>query len=264
MTMVKKTQASAAAEEKLLSGKDQVKGLQTPAAAVENETSPVPQTLNDGPIPDEPCTQIFTVQGFSLVDYPDSDEPDEDDVMNKPPSPHLDVVLRQNDIGSDVSDHLYDSDETVVIETCDEASPSNHSNKQSNDELVPPLRRTKSILSKSKPSEKGSKSSRESGSESSRQSKSKPSEKGSKSSRESGSESSRQSKSKPSESGSKTSRQTKSKPSESGSKTSRQTKSKPSESGSKTSTQTKSKLSESGSKTSTQTKEDCPENVKTP
>ncbi|XP_038140622.1 uncharacterized protein LOC119783267 isoform X1 [Cyprinodon tularosa] len=61
-TEVKKTQAPAATEEKLLSGKDQVKGLQTPAAAVENETSPVPMTLNDGPIPDEPCTQVKGLQ----------------------------------------------------------------------------------------------------------------------------------------------------------------------------------------------------------
>ena len=78
-----------------------------------------------------------------LVDYPDSDETDEDGMENEPPTPHLDVVLRQNDLGPDVSDHLYDSDETVLKETCDEAFPSN---KQSDDELVPPLRRTKSIL----------------------------------------------------------------------------------------------------------------------
>ena len=62
---------------------------------------------------------------------------------NEPPTPHLDVIIGQNDIGPDVSDHLYDSDETCVKETCDEASPSNHSNNQSYDE---PLRRTKSIL----------------------------------------------------------------------------------------------------------------------
>ncbi|XP_045897896.1 uncharacterized protein LOC123965420 [Micropterus dolomieu] len=123
-----------------------VKGLQTPAAAEENETSPVPQMLNDRPNPDQTCTQVFTVQGFSLVDYPDSDETDEDGMENEPPTPHLDVIIGQNDIGPDVSDHLYDSDETVVKETCDEASPSNHSNNQSDDELVPPLRRTKSIL----------------------------------------------------------------------------------------------------------------------
>ncbi|XP_052412481.1 uncharacterized protein LOC127957824 isoform X2 [Carassius gibelio] len=124
----------------------QVKGLQTPAAALENETSPVPQMLNDGPNPDQTCTQVFTVQGFSLVDYPYSDETDEDGMENEPPTPHLDVILGQNDIGPDVSNHLYDSDETVVKETCDEASPSNHSNNQSDDELVPPLRRTKSIM----------------------------------------------------------------------------------------------------------------------
>jgi hypothetical protein len=49
------------------------------------------------------------------------------------------------DSGPDVSYHLYDSDETVVKESCEEASP-NHSNEQSDDELVPSLRRTKSIV----------------------------------------------------------------------------------------------------------------------
>ncbi|XP_039537928.1 uncharacterized protein LOC120486138 isoform X3 [Pimephales promelas] len=124
----------------------EVKGLQTPAAAEENETSPVPQMLNDGPNPDQTCSEVFTVQGFSLVDYPDSDETDEDGMENEPPTPHLDVIIGQNDIGPDVSDHLYNSDETVVKETCDEASSSNHSNNESDDELVPRLRRTKSIL----------------------------------------------------------------------------------------------------------------------
>ncbi|XP_038147926.1 uncharacterized protein LOC119787925 isoform X2 [Cyprinodon tularosa] len=181
-TEVKKSQAPAAAEEKLLSGKD----------------------------------QILTVQGFSLVDYPDSDEPD---VMNKPPPPHLDVAHRQNDIGSDVSDHLYDviSEHSYAVrETCDEAFPSNHSNNQSNDELVPPLRHTKSILMDPMESEDSKLGSEEEyiphpmdkSTESDcsmeltvenekknkvasfRQSKSKPSESGSESSRESGSESS--------------------------------------------------------------------------
>ena len=50
------------------------------------------------------------------------------------------------DSGPDVSDLLYDSDESVVKETCDEASPNSHGNEQSDDELVPSLRRTKSIM----------------------------------------------------------------------------------------------------------------------
>ncbi|KAL7387790.1 hypothetical protein ABVT39_001078 [Epinephelus coioides] len=129
----------------------QVKALQTPAAAEETETSPVHQMFHEESKPDETNTQVFTVQGFSLIDYPDSDETDEDCMENESLTPHPDVVLRQNtenimnDIGPDVSDHLYD-DETVVKETCDEASQNNHSNEQSDDELVPPLRRTKSIL----------------------------------------------------------------------------------------------------------------------
>ncbi|CAM4652766.1 unnamed protein product [Leuciscus chuanchicus] len=128
------------------SWRSKLKKTQAPAAAEENETSLRGKTLNDRPNPDQTCTQVFTVQGFSLVDYPESDETDEDGMENEPPTPHLDVIIGQNDIGPDVSDHLYDSDETVVKETCDEGSPSNHSNIQSDDELVPPLRRTKSIL----------------------------------------------------------------------------------------------------------------------
>ncbi|KAL7394755.1 hypothetical protein ABVT39_003470 [Epinephelus coioides] len=157
---VKKKQAPAAAEETETSPvhqmfheetNTQVKALQTPAAAEETETSPVHQMFHEESKPDETNTQVFTVQGFSLIDYPDSDETDEDCMENESLTPHPDVVLRQNtenimnDIGPDVSDHLYD-DETVVKETCDEASQNNHSNEQSDDELVPPLRRTKSIL----------------------------------------------------------------------------------------------------------------------
>lgn len=36
----------------------QLKKPQAPAAAVENETSPVPPMLNDGPNPDQTCTQV--------------------------------------------------------------------------------------------------------------------------------------------------------------------------------------------------------------
>ena len=35
-----------------------MKSLQIPAAAVEDETSPVLQMLNDGPNPDETCAQV--------------------------------------------------------------------------------------------------------------------------------------------------------------------------------------------------------------
>lgn len=36
----------------------QLKKNQAPATAVENETSPVPPILNDGPNPDQTCTQV--------------------------------------------------------------------------------------------------------------------------------------------------------------------------------------------------------------
>ncbi|XP_070408791.1 uncharacterized protein [Nothobranchius furzeri] len=59
---VGKNKAPAAAKENLLGGEGQMKGLQTPAAAEENEASPVPQMLNDGPIPDETYTQMKGLQ----------------------------------------------------------------------------------------------------------------------------------------------------------------------------------------------------------
>ncbi|KAF0044764.1 hypothetical protein F2P81_003922 [Scophthalmus maximus] len=98
--------------------------------------------------PDETNAQVFAVQGFSLVDYSDSGETV---WRTKTPAPHYDVLrkITENilvDSGPEVSYRLYFSDETVVKETCDEASPNNHSNEQSDDELVPSLRRTKSFM----------------------------------------------------------------------------------------------------------------------
>nr|XP_043873421.1 uncharacterized protein LOC122762290 isoform X6 [Solea senegalensis] len=81
--------------------------VKTPAAA-ETETSPLPQMFHMESKPDETNAQM--------------------------------------DSGPEVSRHLCDSDETVLKEACDEASPNNHSREQSDDELVPPLRRTKSIM----------------------------------------------------------------------------------------------------------------------
>ncbi|XP_078142365.1 uncharacterized protein LOC144542988 [Centroberyx gerrardi] len=127
----------------------QVVDPQTPAAAVETETCPVTQMFHEESKPDETNTQVFQAQRFSLVAYSDSDETDEDCMENKTSTPHRDGRKKTDDIlmdsGPDVSDHLYDTDESIVEDTCDKASP-NHSNEQSDDELVPPLRRTKSIL----------------------------------------------------------------------------------------------------------------------
>ncbi|XP_034544535.1 proteoglycan 4-like isoform X3 [Notolabrus celidotus] len=116
----------------------QVTDPQTPA--VETETSPVHQMLHKESKPDETQPQVFTVQGFSLEDF----------MENKSPTPHRDVLrkITENtlmDSGPEVSNHSYGS-ESVVNETCDEASPSNHSNEQSDNVLVPSLRRTKSLM----------------------------------------------------------------------------------------------------------------------
>ncbi|XP_070402350.1 uncharacterized protein [Nothobranchius furzeri] len=68
---VGKNKAPAAAKENLLGGEGQMKGLQTPAAAEENEASPVPQMLNDGPIPDETYTQTIHMEGPLAEDIED-------------------------------------------------------------------------------------------------------------------------------------------------------------------------------------------------
>ncbi|XP_035465464.2 uncharacterized protein LOC118285762 [Scophthalmus maximus] len=112
------------------------------------ETSTVHQMCYKESKPDETNAQVFAVQGFSLVDYSDSGETV---WRTKTPAPHYDVLrkITENilvDSGPEVSYRLYFSDETVVKETCDEASPNNHSNEQSDDELVPSLRRTKSFM----------------------------------------------------------------------------------------------------------------------
>ncbi|XP_070409410.1 uncharacterized protein [Nothobranchius furzeri] len=57
----------------------QMKGLQTPAAAEENEASPVPQMLNDGPIPDETYTQTIHMEG-PLAEDIEGDKGSDDEV----------------------------------------------------------------------------------------------------------------------------------------------------------------------------------------
>ncbi|XP_070402352.1 uncharacterized protein [Nothobranchius furzeri] len=76
---VGKNKAPAAAKENLLGGEGQMKGLQTPAAAEENEASPVPQMLNDGPIPDETYTQTIHMEG-PLAEDIEGDKGSDDEV----------------------------------------------------------------------------------------------------------------------------------------------------------------------------------------
>jgi len=45
----------------------QLKKTQAPAAAVENETSPVPQMLNDGPNPDQTCSEVKVLSNTSSI-----------------------------------------------------------------------------------------------------------------------------------------------------------------------------------------------------
>ncbi|TRY91749.1 hypothetical protein DNTS_002819 [Danionella cerebrum] len=82
--------------------------------------------------------QIAVVQRISLVNYSES-ESDEDSVKNCSITPHSDDVLQTNsrkktilDGVPNVPDPLYDSNESIV--------------EESDDEVVPKLRRTKSIL----------------------------------------------------------------------------------------------------------------------
>ncbi|XP_034565550.1 uncharacterized protein LOC117831136 isoform X1 [Notolabrus celidotus] len=95
----------------------QVTDPQTPAAAaVETETSPAHQMFHKESKPDETQPQVFTVQGFSLVDYSESDETDEDFMENQSPTPHRDVLrkITENTLWDRVQDFagcLYDSDD---------------------------------------------------------------------------------------------------------------------------------------------------------
>nr|XP_043873420.1 uncharacterized protein LOC122762290 isoform X5 [Solea senegalensis] len=118
----------------------QVKDPQTPAAA-ETETSPLPQMFHMESKPDETNAQVKDPQTPAAAETETSPLPQMFHMESKP-----DETNAQMDSGPEVSRHLCDSDETVLKEACDEASPNNHSREQSDDELVPPLRRTKSIM----------------------------------------------------------------------------------------------------------------------
>ncbi|KAG7459161.1 hypothetical protein JOB18_031843 [Solea senegalensis] len=118
----------------------QVKDPQTPAAA-ETETSPLPQMFHMESKPDETNVQVKDPQTPAAAETETSPLPQMFHMESKP-----DETNAQMDSGPEVSRHLCDSDETVLKEACDEASPNNHSREQSDDELVPPLRRTKSIM----------------------------------------------------------------------------------------------------------------------
>nr|XP_043909192.1 uncharacterized protein LOC122786777 isoform X2 [Solea senegalensis] len=114
--------------------------VKTPAAA-ETETSPLPQMFHMESKPDETNVQVKDPQTPAAAETETSPLPQMFHMESKP-----DETNAQMDSGPEVSRHLCDSDETVLKEACDEASPNNHSREQSDDELVPPLRRTKSIM----------------------------------------------------------------------------------------------------------------------
>ncbi|KAG7466582.1 PHD finger 11 isoform X2 [Solea senegalensis] len=114
--------------------------VKTPAAA-ETETSPLPQMFHMESKPDETNAQVKDPQTPAAAETETSPLPQMFHMESKP-----DETNAQMDSGPEVSRHLCDSDETVLKEACDEASPNNHSREQSDDELVPPLRRTKSIM----------------------------------------------------------------------------------------------------------------------
>ncbi|XP_035855891.1 uncharacterized protein LOC116064526 isoform X2 [Sander lucioperca] len=120
----------------------------------QTETLPVDQTSHEDSDIDAATTQVCTVKGVSLVDYLLTDETDEDCIEDQPLTPHCDDIFGKQsrsenilmDRVSDFSEPLYDSNETKVEETDEEDSIIGHSSVQADGELVPKLRRTKSIL----------------------------------------------------------------------------------------------------------------------
>ncbi|XDV12024.1 hypothetical protein PO909_000781 [Leuciscus waleckii] len=91
----------------------------------------------DAVVTQEP-NQVFTIKGFSLVNYTKSDETDEEYIKDNPPTPHCDVVLKKTRNGNiqvvgvaDFSDPLIESNESIVDETDEDSS------LQSDNEVVP-------------------------------------------------------------------------------------------------------------------------------
>ncbi|XDV11666.1 hypothetical protein PO909_011962, partial [Leuciscus waleckii] len=91
----------------------------------------------DAVVTQEP-NQVFTIKGFSLVNYTESDETDEEYIKDNPPTPHCDVVLKKTRNGNiqvvgvaDFSDPLIESNESIVDETDEDSS------LQSDNEVVP-------------------------------------------------------------------------------------------------------------------------------
>ncbi|TRY54288.1 hypothetical protein DNTS_021273 [Danionella cerebrum] len=115
-------------------GSIQVGTEEFPAARVESSTALIEEISRD----QDGSIQIAVIQGISLVNYSES-ESDEDSVKNCSITPHSDDVLQTDsrkktilDGVPNVPDPLYDSNESIV--------------EESDDEVVPKLRRTKSIL----------------------------------------------------------------------------------------------------------------------
>ncbi|XP_042279059.1 uncharacterized protein LOC121905123 [Thunnus maccoyii] len=131
-----------------------LKSKQAPAVAVETETFPIDHSSHEDSKRDDSSTQVFTVRGSSLVDYSESYETNEDCTKDQPLTPHCDEVGRKKrrtenilmNRASDFSDPLHNSHASIVDQTDDEDSVKDHSSVQSDDEVVPRLRRTKSIL----------------------------------------------------------------------------------------------------------------------
>uniref|UniRef100_A0A9J8D7X3 SET domain-containing protein n=1 Tax=Cyprinus carpio carpio TaxID=630221 RepID=A0A9J8D7X3_CYPCA len=110
-------------------------------SVIETKTSLTDHSSHDASNKDAVVTQepkqVFTIKGFSLVNYTESDETDEY-IKDNPPSPHCDVVRKKTRNGNiqvigvaDFSDPLIDSNESIVDETDEDSS------LQSDNEVVP-------------------------------------------------------------------------------------------------------------------------------
>ncbi|XP_067311386.1 uncharacterized protein [Pseudorasbora parva] len=104
-------------------------GLKQQTCALKTKTSLTDQSSHDAPHTDAAVTQALTMKGFALVNYPDSDETDEDYIKDSPPTPHWEDVQKKMRNGNiqmvgvaDFSDPLFGSSESIVEETDEDSS----------------------------------------------------------------------------------------------------------------------------------------------
>ncbi|XP_067296145.1 N-lysine methyltransferase KMT5A-like isoform X2 [Pseudorasbora parva] len=70
-------------------------GPKQQTCALKTKTSLTDQSSHDAPHTHAAVSQALTMKGFALVNYPDSDETDEDYIKDSPPTPHWEDVQKK-------------------------------------------------------------------------------------------------------------------------------------------------------------------------